>query len=66
MNRPKIAQLSNIAVATAEWVNWYNTTRPHSAIDMHTPVEHETAWTPPPATDPQHDNHPHLVTTGTR
>jgi len=27
VNRLKIAQLSHIAVASAEWVNWYNTTR---------------------------------------
>lgn len=29
--------------ATAEWVHWYNTVRPHSAIGMLTPVEHEHA-----------------------
>ena len=47
MNRPKIAQLPHIAVATAEWVNWYNTTRPHSAINMHTHfylVINENKW----------------------
>ncbi|WP_103064273.1 integrase core domain-containing protein [Actinomyces qiguomingii] len=34
--------------ATAEWVHWFNTVRPHSAIGMHTPIQHEQAYTPPP------------------
>ena len=51
-NKGPWRSIDDVEVATAEWVNWYNTTRPHSAIDMHTPVEHETAWTPPPDTDP--------------
>lgn len=58
--------LDDVEVATAAWVHWYNTVRPHSAIDMHTPVEHETAWTPPPDTGHQHDNHPQPATTRTR
>ncbi|MDO4899758.1 integrase core domain-containing protein [Actinomyces sp.] len=33
--------------ATAEWVHWFNTTRPHSAIGMHAPIQHEQAYTPP-------------------
>ena len=49
-------------LATAEWVHWFNTTRPHSAIGMRTPAEHEAAWTP--------DTHRHgqsqPATTGTR
>ena len=49
-------------LATAEWVHWFNTTRPHSAIGMRTPAEHEAAWTP--------DTHRHEqsqpATTGTR
>lgn len=29
--------------ATAQWVHWYNTVRPHSAIGMRTPIQHEQA-----------------------
>ena len=35
-----------VEVATAEWVHWFNTIRPHSAIGMRTPAEHEAAWAP--------------------
>ncbi|WP_456048974.1 integrase core domain-containing protein [Actinomyces haliotis] len=35
--------IDDVEVATAEWVHWYNTVRPHSAIGMLTPVEHEHA-----------------------
>ncbi|RLP11435.1 IS3 family transposase [Propionibacterium australiense] len=38
--------IDDVELATAEWVHWYNTTRPHSAIDMHSPIEHEQAYTP--------------------
>ena len=51
-----------VEVATAEWVHWFNTIRPHSAIGMRTPAEHEAAWAP--------DRHRHEqsqpATTGTR
>ena len=51
-----------VELATAEWVHWFNTIRPHSAIGMRTPAEHEAAWTP--------DRHRHEqsqpATTGTR
>ena len=33
-------------VATAEWVHWAGTVRPHSAVGMRTPAEHEAAWAP--------------------
>ena len=33
-------------LATAEWVHWAGTIRPHCAIGMRTPAEHEAAWTP--------------------
>ena len=33
-----------VELATAEWVHWFNTIRPHSAIGMRTPAEHEAAW----------------------
>ena len=55
-----------VEVATAEWVHWFNTTRPHSAIGMRTPAEHEAAWAP----DTHHDHHrqeqSQPATTGTR
>lgn len=40
--------IDDLEIATAQWVHWYNTIRPHSAINMHTPEEHENAHTPPP------------------
>ena len=37
--------LQDVEIATARWAHWYNNTvRPHSAISMQTPVEHEAAW----------------------
>jgi len=36
--------LQDVEIATARWVHWYNTARPHWAISMQTPVEHEAAW----------------------
>ena len=55
-----------VEVATAEWVHWAGTIRPHSAIGMRTPAEHEAAWAP----DTNHDHHrqeqSHPATTGTR
>lgn len=36
--------LQDVEIATARWAHWYNTARPHSAISMETPVEHEAAW----------------------
>ena len=32
-----------VEVATAEWVHWVGTIRPHSTIGMRTPAEHEAA-----------------------
>ncbi|SDN19585.1 integrase core domain-containing protein [Actinomyces ruminicola] len=43
--------IDDVEFATAEWVHWFNTVRPHSAIDMHAPIEHEQAYTPPDDTD---------------
>lgn len=40
--------VDDLEIATAQWVYWYTTIRPHSAINMHTPEEHENAYTPPP------------------
>ena len=39
-------------LATAEWVHWAGTIRPHSAIGMPTPAEHETARAPIDFADP--------------
>ncbi|QQC21068.1 DDE-type integrase/transposase/recombinase [Actinomyces naeslundii] len=49
-------------VATAEWVHWFTTTRPHSAIGMRTPAEHEAAWAP----DCHRQEQSQPATTGTR
>ena len=48
--------------ATAQWVHWYNTVRPHCAIGMCTPAEHEAARAP----DTDHQEQPQPTTTGTR
>lgn len=40
--------IDDVEFATAEWVHWFNTVRPHSAIGMRAPVQHEQAYTPPP------------------
>ena len=53
-----------VELATAEWVHWFNTIRPHSAIGMRTPVEHEAAWVPDVSQNSQEQSQP--VTTGTR
>ena len=47
--------------ATAQWVHWYNTVRPHCAIGMRTPAEHEAARVP----DTDHQEQPQPATTGT-
>ncbi|WP_342353568.1 integrase core domain-containing protein [Actinomyces denticolens] len=43
--------IDDVEFATAEWVHWFNTVRPHSTIGMHAPIEHEQAYTPPDDTD---------------
>lgn len=43
-NKGPWTSIDDVEVATAEWVHWYNTVRPHSAIGMLTPVEHELAY----------------------
>ncbi len=40
-NKGPWTSIDDVELATAEWVHWYNTVRPHSAIGMLTPVEHE-------------------------
>lgn len=42
-NKGPWTSIDDVEVATAEWVHWYNTVRPHSAIGMLTSVEHEHA-----------------------
>ena len=49
-------------LATAEWVHWAGTIRPHSAIDMRTPTEHKAARAP----DTLHQEQPQPATTASR
>jgi len=51
-------------VATAEWVHWVGTIRPHSVIGMRTPAEHEAAWVADGSQNSQEQSQP--ATTGTR
>jgi putative transposase len=37
--------LDDVEIAVAEYIDWFNHTRPHGEIDQHTPVEHEQAHT---------------------
>ena len=66
-NRPRLDEhgpwegIDDVELATAEWVHWYNTVRPHSAIGMRTPAEHEAARVP----DTDHQEQPQPTTTGT-
>ena len=45
-NRPRLDEhgpwegIDDVELATAQWVHWYNTVRPHCAIGMRTPAEH--------------------------
>jgi len=50
--------------ATAEWVHWAGTIRPHSAIGMRTPAEHEAAWVLDVSQNSQEQSQP--ATIGTR
>lgn len=36
--------LAEVELATAEWVDWYNTTRLHSAIGHIPPDDHESMY----------------------
>ena len=66
-NRPRLDEhgpwegIDDVELATAEWVHWYNTVRPHCAIGMRTPAEHEAARVP----DTDHQEQPQPATTGT-
>lgn len=66
-NRPRLDEhgpwegIDDVELATAEWVHWYNTVRPHCAIGMRTPAEHEAARVP----DTDHQEQPQPTTTGT-
>mgnify|MGYP001654485016 FL=1 len=53
--------IDDVELATAQWVHWYNTVRPHCAIGMRTPAEHEAARVP----DTDHQEQPQPTTTGT-
>lgn len=67
-NRPRLDEhgpregIGDVEPAIAEWVHWYNTVRPHCAIGMCTPAEHEAARAP----DTDHQEQPQPATTGTR
>ena len=50
-NKGPWRSIDDVEVATAEWVHWYNTVRPHSAIAMRTPIEHERVYWAPTAAD---------------
>ena len=53
-----------VEVATAEWVHWAGTIRPHSAIGMRTPVDHAAAWVPDISQNSREQSQP--ATTRTR
>ena len=53
-----------VEVATAEWVHWASTIRPHSAIGMRTPVDHAAAWVPDISQNSREQSQP--ATTRTR
>ena len=53
-----------VELATAEGVHWFNAIRPHSAIGMRTPSEHEASWVPDVSQNSQKQSQP--ATTGTR
>ncbi len=61
-NRGPWEDIDAVELATAEWVHWFNTIRPHSAIGMRTPAEHEAAWAP----DRHRQEQSQPATTGTR
>lgn len=50
-NKGPWRSIDDVEVATAERVHWYNTVRPHSAIAMRTPIEHERVYRAPTAAD---------------
>ena len=56
--------LDAVEVATAEWVHWAGTIRPHSAIGMRTPVDHAAAWVPDISQNSREQSQP--ATTRTR
>lgn len=43
-NKGPWRSIDDVEIATAEWVHWFNTNRPHSSIRMHTTIEHEQAY----------------------
>lgn len=48
-NRPAFANLKVAQQALDEWVDYYNTARPHQSLDMATPVQRFTPAPPAPA-----------------
>ncbi len=58
---PLAGHLPPPLVATAGWVHWAGTIRPHSAIGMPTPAEHETARAPDAKQDYQKQPQPTIA-----
>ena len=58
---PLAGRLPPPLVATAGWVHWAGTIRPHSAIGMPTPAEHETARAPDAKRDHQKQPQPTIA-----
>ena len=58
---PLTGHLPPPLVATAGWVHWAGTIRPHSAIGMPTPAEHETARAPDAKQDYQKQPQPTIA-----
>lgn len=55
-NRGPWENIDDVEVATAEWVHWFNTARPHSSLDYNTPTEWKTLHPhglPRPTTTPE-------------
>ncbi|WP_261861289.1 integrase core domain-containing protein, partial [Mycobacterium montefiorense] len=63
-NRPAFTSLKTAQQALDEWVDYYNTARPHQSLDIATPAQRFTAaatmpsasTTAPPAADRSGDN----------
>jgi putative transposase len=55
-NKGPWVSIDDVEFATAEWVHWFNTERPHSSLDYHTPTSWEALHPngiPQPATTPE-------------
>ncbi|APZ08263.1 hypothetical protein DUY81_09505 [Acidipropionibacterium acidipropionici] len=48
----KCAGIDDVEAATARWVEWYNTRRPHSSLDCMTPTPDPQKQPPEPPRNP--------------